>query len=63
MTVQASWDVVCLHADPVAGSFPLGVRVQARDWIQLGTAAEAEISLRFGEGRPGAAPRQPGSPS
>lgn len=62
MTIQASWDVVCLHTDPAGGSFPLGVRVQARDWIQLGTAAEAEISLRLGTGAPESQPgSQPGS--
>ncbi|MEZ5094446.1 hypothetical protein [Nocardioides sp.] len=49
LDIQASWDVVCVHADRVAGSFPLGIRVSARDWIQLGTAAEAEVSLRLGE--------------
>lgn len=46
--LQSSWDQLCVHADPAGGSYTARVTLQARDWLQLGIAAEATVRLRLG---------------
>lgn len=46
--LQASWDQLCVHAEPVGGSYSARITLEGRDWIQVGIGCTATVRLRLG---------------